>query len=146
MSLTRALVAVATLVCSMCLPQVRAQQVDCAQLGDAIHHRVNPTTGANLLTPWRNEAENAETTYGFSDNRGTPIRASRQPVAGLSAVHRLYKGGVSFLQSMHSTSNPVRIVEVDTAADEVSSWIYAPHTQAQYPQYDAVVGGLDFVD
>ena len=53
---------------------------------------------------------------------------------------------VSFLQAMHSSTNPVRIVEVDTAADDVSSWIYAPQNGAAYPQYDVVEGDLDFVD
>lgn len=53
---------------------------------------------------------------------------------------------VSFLQAMHSSTNPVRIVEVDTAADDVSSWIYAPQNGAGYPQYDVVEGDLDFVD
>lgn len=52
----------------------------------------------------------------------------------------------SFLQGFHSTTNPVRIVEIDTAADEASTWIYAPHTQTEYPQYDVVVTGLDFIE
>ena len=67
------------------------------------------------------------------------------------ATHRIDTGVhgnrvVSFLQAMHSSTNPVRIVEIDTAANEASTWIYAPATQTAYPQYDAVVGGLDLID
>lgn len=51
----------------------------------------------------------------------------------------------SFLQAFHSQSNPVRIVEIDTQTDEVSTWIYAPHTQQQFPEHDAVIGGMGFV-
>ena len=67
------------------------------------------------------------------------------------ATHRVDTGVhgnriVSFLQAMHSSTNPVRIVEVDTEVDEVSSWIYAPQTQTAYPQYDVIAENLEFID
>ena len=67
------------------------------------------------------------------------------------ATHRVDTGVhgnriVSFLQALHSSTNPVRIVEIDTAAGDASSWIYAPHDNRAYPEHDAVVGGLDFID
>lgn len=52
---------------------------------------------------------------------------------------------VSFLQCFHSTSNPVRIVEVDTAANSLDTLVYAPQTDTDYPEYDRTVDGLDFV-
>ncbi|MFV2101541.1 metallophosphoesterase [Micromonospora sp. LOL_024] len=43
----------------------------------------------------------------------------------------------SFLQTFHSRStNPVRLVEVDTAADSLRTWIYAPHTDENFPAHD----------
>lgn len=51
---------------------------------------------------------------------------------------------VSFLQAFHSITNPVRIIEIDTAADTVSSQVYAPATDTQYPQYSTSASGVDF--
>lgn len=82
----------AALLLAAWLPLAAHAEPDCAALDDPIHHRVNPTSQANLLTTWLSEAENAETRYGFSDDRGAPIVASRTPAGGLSAVHRLFKG------------------------------------------------------
>ena len=70
----------------------QAQSV-CAAMDDAIHHRINPSSQANLLTPWLSEANSAGTNHGFTENRGAPVLASRTPAAGLAAVHRLYKAG-----------------------------------------------------
>ena len=53
---------------------------------------------------------------------------------------------VSFLQTFHATTNPVRLIEIDTAAGTASTHIYAPQTNTHYPQYDASFDGLDFVD
>ncbi len=52
----------------------------------------------------------------------------------------------SFLQTFHSSTNPVRIVEIDTAANSLTTWVYAPSSDTDYPQYDRVVTGLEFVD
>lgn len=52
----------------------------------------------------------------------------------------------SFMQTFHSTTtNPVRIVEIDTAANTAATHIYAPHDDTHYPQYDATVSGMDYV-
>lgn len=66
---------------------------DCAALNNPIYHRINPNSQANLLTPWQSEAENAGTRYGFTDDRGTPFKASRTAATGLLPAHRLYKPG-----------------------------------------------------
>ena len=52
---------------------------------------------------------------------------------------------VSFLQCFHSTSNPVRLTEIDTAQGTLSSRIYAPQDAAYWTQYDASVSGMSFV-
>lgn len=57
---------------------------------DSIYQLVNPHTGANLLTPWIQEARAARTNHGFTIDLGTPFRASRQAKTGLSPIHRLY--------------------------------------------------------
>lgn len=82
----------AALLLAACMSLAAHAQDACGALDDPIHHRVNPTSQANLLTTWLNEAENAETRYGFTDDRGAPVLASRTAASGLAAVHRLYKG------------------------------------------------------
>lgn len=52
----------------------------------------------------------------------------------------------SFLQAFHSNTNPVRIVEIDTAEGSLATYVHAPGTGTDYPQYDTVVTGMDFVD
>jgi hypothetical protein len=43
---------------------------------------------------------------------------------------------VSYLQTFHSrTTNPVRLVEVNTASGTISTRIYAPRDRATYPEY-----------
>jgi hypothetical protein len=51
---------------------------------------------------------------------------------------------VSFLQTFHSTTNPVRLVEVNTAAGTVTSRIYAPATRTSYPTYSTSTTGMRF--
>lgn len=51
---------------------------------------------------------------------------------------------VSFLQGFHSTSNPVRLIEIDTNTGTLSTRIYAPQDAAYWTQYDLTVTGLTF--
>lgn len=51
---------------------------------------------------------------------------------------------VSFLQAYHSPTNPVRIIEIDTAAGTVTSRVYAPGTNTDYPQDTTSTGGMSF--
>lgn len=53
---------------------------------------------------------------------------------------------VSMLQTFHATTNPVRLIEIDTVANTATTHIYAPQTNTHYPQYDASFDGLDYVD
>lgn len=55
---------------------------------------------------------------------------------------------VSMLETFHSPNgtNPVRIVEVDTAANSLTTYIHSPATPSvSYSQYDKVVTGMNFV-
>ncbi|MEU7611804.1 carbohydrate-binding domain-containing protein [Micromonospora sp. NPDC049204] len=52
----------------------------------------------------------------------------------------------SFLQTFHSNStNPVRLVEVDTAANSLRTWIYAPHNNQSFTAYDRSFTGIGVV-
>jgi hypothetical protein len=51
----------------------------------------------------------------------------------------------SFLQCFHASTNPVRLVEIDTASNQAKTWIYAPQSNTSYPQYDRVVSDLSYV-
>ncbi len=52
---------------------------------------------------------------------------------------------LSFLGAFHSTTNPVRLVEIDTQAGTVTSLVYAPKTNTQYPEYDVSYSGMEFI-
>ena len=84
-----------TLLALAWLPLTAAAEPDCGALNDPVYHRVNPSSQANLLTTSLNEAENAEANYGFTDDRGAPVSASRTPASGLVPVYRLYKASSS---------------------------------------------------
>lgn len=52
----------------------------------------------------------------------------------------------AFLSAFHSrTTNPIQIVEIDTAAGSVSTRFYAPQTRTEYPQYNRTVFGMSWV-
>lgn len=51
---------------------------------------------------------------------------------------------LSLLQTFHSSTNPVRIVQIDTAAGTVTSSVYAPGTDTKYPSYVTSTSGLQF--
>lgn len=64
-----------------------AATLNCAALDDPIYHRTNASTGVNLLTPWKSEADAAAAKYGYKTSFGSPFRASITPASGLSAAH-----------------------------------------------------------
>ncbi|WP_329100524.1 metallophosphoesterase [Micromonospora sp. NBC_01699] len=52
----------------------------------------------------------------------------------------------TFLQTFHSnTTNPVRLVEIDTAANSVRTWVYGPYTNQSFTEYDRSFSGLALV-
>jgi len=52
----------------------------------------------------------------------------------------------SFLQTFHSnTTNPVRLVEVDTAANSIRTWIYAPFNNQSFPEWNRTITGVSWV-
>ncbi|MCP3142077.1 metallophosphoesterase [Pyxidicoccus xibeiensis] len=65
--------------------------LDCAAMASSpIYHRIKPANGDSLYTYNANEAANAATTYGYTEDRGIAFRASRATGTGLSPVYRLY--------------------------------------------------------
>ncbi|WP_243073761.1 metallophosphoesterase [Microbacterium sp. SS28] len=52
---------------------------------------------------------------------------------------------VSLLTAYHSLTNPVRIVEIDTAAGTATSSVYAPYTDTSFPSDSTSTSGLSFV-
>ena len=53
----------------------------------------------------------------------------------------------SFLNTFHSeTTNPVRLFTVDTEADTIKTWVYAPHTNQTFTEYSRTLTGVDFVE
>ncbi|MFP2904165.1 metallophosphoesterase [Pyxidicoccus sp. 3LFB2] len=64
--------------------------LDCAAMSAPLYHRIKPSTGDSLYTLNANEAANAATTYGYTDDRGVAFRASSRTGTGLSPVYRIY--------------------------------------------------------
>ena len=52
---------------------------------------------------------------------------------------------VSILTAYHSTTNPTRILSIDTAKGTASSTVYAPGTNTSYPSDATSTSGLSFV-
>ncbi|NJP33586.1 metallophosphoesterase [Micromonospora thermarum] len=74
----------------------------------------------------------------FSGHTGTAAHRVDTGVHG-NPIH-------SFLQAFHSRrTNPVRLVEVDTAADSLRTWIYAPRTAEAFPAHDRTLTGLRLI-
>ena len=48
---------------------------------------------------------------------------------------------VSLLQTFHSPTNPTRLVEIDTAGGSMTSKVYAPATDTDYPSYSTSTTG-----
>ncbi|WP_155373857.1 carbohydrate-binding domain-containing protein [Catellatospora vulcania] len=52
----------------------------------------------------------------------------------------------TFLQTFHSnTTNPVRLIEIDTAANSLHTWIYGPYNNQTFTEYDRTVTGIGLV-
>lgn len=62
----------------------------CEAMVNPIYQRTGPAE-ETLLTPWKQEAEKAAQTYGYSRDLGTPFAASTTSAPGLVPIHRLYR-------------------------------------------------------
>ncbi len=68
-----------------------------------------------------------------------------------SAMHRSFTGQAgneihAFLTAFHSgTTNPVRLVEVDTDENALKTWVYGPYTDETWSQYSQTITGTDWV-
>ncbi len=52
----------------------------------------------------------------------------------------------TFLQTFHSnTTNPVRLVEIDTQANSLHTWIYGPYNNQTFTEYDRVITSIGLV-
>lgn len=76
--------------------------------------------------------------FVFSGHVGTVAHRRDTGVHG-NVVH-------SFLEAIHdSTSNPVRLLTVDTSANTLRTWVYSPLTRAVYPGSTLTLSGLGLV-
>lgn len=76
----------------------------CATMATPIHHVVNPTTQAALLTRWPSEAAKAAANHRFTEDHGTPFSAAVAPGTGLVEVHRLHKAKSGDFVWIHNRS------------------------------------------
>jgi hypothetical protein len=53
---------------------------------------------------------------------------------------------VSLLLAMHDRrTNPLRLVEINTVADSLSTWVYAPATDQAYPACSRAYAGMGWI-
>ena len=68
-----------------------------------------------------------------------------------TATHRVDRGAAgnrvaSFLNTFHSnTTNPVRLVSVDTRRNRLRTWIYSPATDTRPARYDVELASMNWV-
>lgn len=72
---------------------VAAETPDCGSFNAELYQRVKPSTDANLVTLWANEADAADERYGFTEDHGVLAQAAPSDGPGLTAVWRLYRAG-----------------------------------------------------
>ena len=77
------------------VPAQAAEPAAVSAMRSLVYQRVNPSTGASLLTPWADEARKAASSYGFTVDLGTPFTAATRATTGLSPVHRLYRSAAA---------------------------------------------------
>ena len=93
-----------------------------------LYQLVNPTTKANLVTPWPDEAAGASSSYGFTVDLGSPFKAATDPVDGLAPVHRLFKSGPDDFTWALEGSPQLRAATSTGYSDEGTNF-YAAATQ-----------------
>ena len=53
---------------------------------------------------------------------------------------------ISYLQAFHDgETNPMRLLEIDLKRNTMKSWIYSPYTETNYPEYDSMIIGLNWI-
>lgn len=80
--------------------------------------------------------QHANIRFVFSGHTGLAGARSDTGING-NTIH-------SFLQSFHSSTNPVRLLRIDTATNSATTWIFAPFTNTTYPEYDLTLSNLAF--
>ncbi|MFT3832716.1 MAG: right-handed parallel beta-helix repeat-containing protein [Micropruina sp.] len=87
------------------LPAVPAHADSVTSMDDPLFQRLNPGTGATLVTPWSDEAKTAASQYGYTTDLGSPFTASNVSASGLTAVHRLWNAStIDFTDALAGSS------------------------------------------
>ncbi|WP_454229031.1 metallophosphoesterase [Propioniciclava flava] len=89
--------AVALLVATAGLTGLTSGNADaatCSELSMPVYQALNPTSGAQLLSPWPNEVAGAKN-YGFTENRGLVGYGAWASGSGYSPVTRMYNASTT---------------------------------------------------
>lgn len=117
-----------------------AETVKCGDLSTEIQQLVRPSSGANLLTKWDDEAALAERNYGFKDDLGTLADVAPRDGAGLNAIWRLYKSG-DFIWAADG-SDADKVVAQGYQRQFVDFFAAAEDTQCLAPVYRLARGPI----
>jgi hypothetical protein len=82
----------------------------CSAFGDPVYRVVDPDSGASLVTPSSQEAEQAAGS-GFTDNQGRAFLASTSAAAGLTPVHRMFRPATGDYLATRSATELVSAAE-----------------------------------
>ncbi len=125
-----AVLALATLVtgaaAAVAAAPAAAAITDCTALNAPIRQVVNPTTTANLLTPWASEATGAISSYGFTTDLGAPFNAATVTQTGLSPVRRFYKAASSDFAWAIAGSSAASSLVGEGYADQGTNFFASP--------------------
>ena len=105
-SLLRAVLGLALLLpLIVLLPATPAHADSVTAMDDLLYQRVNPTSDANIVRPWWDEAAIAASQYGYCTDLGTLFTASSTAASGLTGVHRLWNAtSIDFTDVLEGSS------------------------------------------
>jgi len=120
-----------------------AASPDCSALTSSpIFQVINPGTGANLLTPWQDEASNAAA-HGYTVGNGTPFQASLGAASGLVGAHRMYNArSKDFFWTINANEIASAIRRYGYADQGINFYVAPTAASCTQPVYRFQLGGM----
>jgi|GEM_PF-1777631 len=116
---------------------------DCSALSSPIFQVVNPQLKTNLLTASQNEAQKAASSYGFTEDHGTPFYASVTSAGGLLGAHRMYNSTThDFFWTINSAEIALAVQKYGYADQGINFYVSASAGSCTQPVYRFLSGNV----
>jgi len=117
---------------------------DCSALSSSpIFQVVNPKLKTNLLTASQNEAQNAASSYGFTEDHGTPFYASLTTASGLVGAHRMYNSKTNdFFWTINSGEISSAVQNYGYVDQGINFYVSASSASCTQPVYRLLSGNV----